>query len=77
MKIKAKVFYGVANAAAFLGLSTRHLTQVSLDAGVTPHNFGGPKVTARFMWTLPQLETIKKFRESTPKKKPLRHARFR
>jgi hypothetical protein len=72
-----KLFYGVENAAAFLGLSTRHLTEVSATAGVTPHNFSGPRVRDRFMWTHDQLETIKKYRETAPKKKAQRRARFR
>lgn len=72
-----KIFYSVANAAAYLGLSTRRITHVSLEAGVTPHNFGGPRVAARFMWTLPQLKAIQKHRDESPKRKKQRNAKFR
>src|SRR4051812_39212045 len=65
-----KKFYNVQSAAAFIGLSScRHMNVISEKAGVVPHNFGGPGVRRRFMWTHDQMLQIQRSREQDQKEK--------
>jgi hypothetical protein len=67
MKTKALPFFDADAAGAQLGLSSRHLFEVSMAAGVTPHNFGIHKNKPRWKWDQGMIDKIRHHRETTPK----------
>jgi hypothetical protein len=65
--VKPKPFFDADATGAQLGLSSRHLFEVSMAAGVTPHNFGIHRNKPRWKWDATMIEKIKHHRATTPK----------